>query len=63
MAKLVALGFLASMIAAASPAGAADGPKGQTIPDFAPNEKTSWVLDRDMGVDDMLPPPAVARVP
>jgi hypothetical protein len=57
MAKLVSLALVASFIAAAGSAWAADGPKRQVIPDFAPNEKTGWVLDRDMGVDDLLPPP------
>ena len=28
------------------------------IPDFAPTAKTGWVLDRAIGVDDLLPPPA-----
>jgi hypothetical protein len=57
MAKFVSLGLVASFIVAAGGALAADGPRGQAIPDFSPNEKTGWILDRDMGVDDLLPPP------
>ena len=29
----------------------------QIIPDFAPNNRTGWVLDRSFGVDDLLRPP------
>jgi len=29
----------------------------QVIPDFAPDSRTGWVLDRSFGVDDLLPPP------
>jgi hypothetical protein len=36
---------------------AADGPKGQSFPDFAPAANSGWVLDRSIGVDDLLPPP------
>jgi len=31
--------------------------KKQVIPDFAPTDKTGWVLDRKFGVDDLVPPP------
>jgi hypothetical protein len=37
---------------------AADVPKQQVIPDFAPTANTGWVLDRSFGVDDLLPPPS-----
>jgi hypothetical protein len=37
---------------------AADVTKNQKIPEFAPTDKTGWVLDRSFGVDDLLPPPA-----
>lgn len=49
MAKLVSLGLVASFIAAAGGAFAADGPRGQAIPDFAPNEKTGWILTATWG--------------
>ena len=32
-------------------------PTKQIIPDFAPDNRTGWVLDRSFGVDDLLPPP------
>ena len=32
-------------------------PTKQIIPDFAPDSRTGWVLDRSFGVDDLLPPP------
>jgi hypothetical protein len=55
MFKFGVIGF-AGIFCAAS-AAAAEGPKKQVIPDFAPTEKTGWVLDRAIGVDDLLPPP------
>ena len=36
---------------------AADPVKNQVIPNFATTDKTGWVLDRSIGVDDLLPPP------
>jgi hypothetical protein len=36
---------------------AVDGPPGEKIPDFAPNPKVGWVLDRALGTDDLQPPP------
>jgi len=37
---------------------AADHSKNQVIPDFATTAQTGWVLDRAMGVDDLLASPA-----
>ena len=36
---------------------AAEGTKNQAIPDFATTDKTAWVLDHALGVDDLLPSP------
>jgi hypothetical protein len=36
---------------------AADRVKSQVIPNFATTDRTGWVLDRSVGVDDLLPPP------
>jgi hypothetical protein len=36
---------------------AEDVAKQQVIPNFATTDKTGWVLDRAIGVDDLLPPP------
>jgi hypothetical protein len=36
---------------------AAQGPSGQAIPNFAPDDSTSWYPDRPTG-DDYLPPPS-----
>ena len=44
-------------LCAAGGASAADWPKNQVIPNFAPTAKTGWVLDHAVGVDDLLPPP------
>jgi hypothetical protein len=44
------------VLCAAGGALAADG-KNQVIPNFATTDKTGWVLDHEMGVDDLLPPP------
>ena len=43
--------------AAAGGALAAEPVKRQVIPNFATTDKTGWVLDRSIGVDDLLPPP------
>jgi hypothetical protein len=43
--------------AAAAGALAAEPVKRQVIPNFATTDKTGWVLDRSIGVDDLLPPP------
>jgi hypothetical protein len=54
------LGSVLPMIAclcAAANSFAAGEPTKQITPDFAPNNKTGWVLDRSFGVDDLLPPP------
>jgi len=36
---------------------AAEPVKRQVIPNFATTDKTGWVLDHALGVDDLLPPP------
>jgi hypothetical protein len=46
-----------ALLCAAVSSVAAEGVKKQVIPDFAPTDKTGWVLDRSFGVDDLLPPP------
>jgi hypothetical protein len=58
MSKFGSMCVAATVLGAASGALAADGPTGQKIPDFAPTANTGWVLDRSIGVDDLLPPPA-----
>jgi hypothetical protein len=49
---------LEATLVCASGAVAAEGIRDQAIPDFAPTDKTGWVLDHALGVDDLLPPPA-----
>jgi hypothetical protein len=57
MFKLRSICVVTGVVCAASAAVAADGPKHQVTPDFAPTANTAWVLDRSFGVDDLLPPP------
>jgi len=57
MSKVGSICIVTGVFCAASAAVAADGPKAQVIPDFAPTANTGWVLDRSFGVDDLLPPP------
>jgi hypothetical protein len=47
----------AILCAAVGGAWAADVPNKQVIPNFAPTDKTGWVLDRAMGPDDLVAPP------
>ena len=58
MPKFGSICVVTGLLYAAGGALAADGPKNQVIPDFAPTTNTGWVLDRSFGVDDLLPPPA-----
>jgi hypothetical protein len=46
--------LVVGLLCAAGAAAGADGPK---RPDFAPTDRTGWVLDHAFGVDDLLPPP------
>jgi hypothetical protein len=55
--KIVALLLGAVAVVAPLAALAVDGPPGEKIPDFAPNPKVGWVLDRALGTDDLQPPP------
>ena len=48
--------LVTAVLCVAGGALAADGPKRQVIPDFAPTDKTGWVLDRAMGPDDLVAP-------
>jgi hypothetical protein len=57
MYKFGSMCVVTGVLCAASGALAADGPKNQVIPDFAPTYLTGWVLDRAVGVDDLLPSP------
>jgi hypothetical protein len=57
MFKFGSMCLATCVLCAAGGALAADGPKNQVIPDFAPTYLTGWVLDRAVGVDDLLPPP------
>ncbi len=57
MFKFRSMGLMAAVLCAAGGALAAEV-KTQVIPDFAPTAKTGWVLDHEVGVDDLLPPPA-----
>jgi hypothetical protein len=50
--------LMVGLLRVASGVAAAAEVNKQAIPDFAPTEKTGWVLDRSFGVDDLLPPPA-----
>ncbi len=50
--------LMAGLLCVASGVTAAEEVNKQAIPDFAPTEKTGWVLDRSFGVDDLPPPPA-----
>jgi hypothetical protein len=58
MFKLGSICAMTGVIYAAAGVWAADVPKQQVIPDFAPTANTGWVLDRSFGVDDLLPPPS-----
>jgi hypothetical protein len=58
MLKFHWMALSAALVCASAGALAAEGIKGQVIPDFAPTDKTGWVLDHTFGVDDLLPPPA-----
>jgi hypothetical protein len=49
--------LVTGVLCAAGAASAADGPKGQMFPNFAPTAITGWVLDRSMGTDDLQPQP------
>src|SRR2546421_8552919 len=57
MFKFGSICVVTGVLYAAGGALAADGPKNQVIPDFASTANTGWVLDRSLGVDDLLPPP------
>jgi hypothetical protein len=52
------MALVAALVCGSGGALAEEGVKGQPIPDFAPTDKTGWVLDHAVGVDDLLPPPA-----
>jgi hypothetical protein len=52
------MALAAAVVCASGAALAAEGIKHQVIPDFAPTDKTGWVLDHALGVDDLLLPPA-----
>jgi len=56
MSKLGSICVTAGLLCAGA-ALAADGPKGEKIPDFAPTMNTGWVLDRAIGTDDLQPQP------
>jgi hypothetical protein len=56
MFKFRLMCLMAGLLCVASAVAAAEVKK-QAVPDFAPTEKTGWVLDRSFGVDDLLPPP------
>jgi hypothetical protein len=58
MLKLGSTFLVAGVVLTSGAASAADWAKKQVVPNFAPTEKTGWVLDRAFGVDDLLPPPA-----
>ena len=58
MFKFRSMCLVAGIFCAAAGGVAAEGVKKQVIPDFAPTDKTGWVLDHAFGVDDLLPPPA-----
>src|SRR5215468_12459538 len=57
MLKFRSMCLVTGLACVAGGALAAEGVKTQAIPDFAPTDKTGWVLDRSFGVDDLLPPP------
>src|SRR5712691_1250606 len=56
MSRILSTGAVAIAILATGTALAADS--GKTIPLFMYTDKTSWQLDRTLGPDDLLPPPA-----
>ena len=63
MFKFSSICLVTGVLCAASGALAADRVKNQVIPNFATTDKTGWVLDRTLGVDDLLPPPTgVSRI-
>src|SRR5258708_8103114 len=57
MLKFRSMGLVAAVLCAAGGASAMERIKKQVIPDFAPTDRTGWVLDRKFGVDDLVPSP------
>jgi hypothetical protein len=57
MFKFGSMCLMTGALCVAGGALAADPLKNQVIPNFAITDKTGWVLDRSVGVDDLLPPP------
>ena len=57
MFKFSSICLVTGVLCAAGGALAAERGKKQVIPNFATTDKTGWVLDRTLGVDDLLPPP------
>jgi hypothetical protein len=57
MFKFGSMCLVTGTLCAAGGALAADSVKNQVIPNFATTDRTGWVLDRSVGVDDLLPPP------
>jgi hypothetical protein len=57
MFKFGSMCLVTGTLCAAGAALAADLVKNQVIPNFATTDRTGWVLDRSVGVDDLLPPP------
>jgi len=58
MVRFVPLCVTFGAVLTAGSALAVDGPPGEKIPDFAPNPKIGWVLDRAIGTDDLQPSPS-----
>jgi hypothetical protein len=58
MFRVRSIGLVAAVLCAAGAASAAEEAAKQVIPNFTPNARTGWVLDRKVGVDDLVPPPA-----
>jgi hypothetical protein len=58
MFRFGAMGLMVALLCAAGGAAPAEETRKQVIPDFAPTSRTGWVLDRKIGVDDLVPSPA-----
>jgi hypothetical protein len=58
MFRFRTLGLVTALLCAAGGAAAEEGARKQAIPNFTPSPRIGWVLDRKVGVDDLVSSPA-----